>query len=58
MLISSSSAFVRRGVFDLVGLFDERIVWLPDTDMWYRIALEFSILEENQLGEWICITIN
>ena len=22
------------------------------------IALEFSILEENQLGEWICITIN
>lgn len=36
-LFCSSSVVIRRDVFDKVGLFDERIKYAEDSDMWFRI---------------------
>lgn len=36
-LFCSSSVVIRKDVFDKVGLFDERIKYAEDTDMWWRI---------------------
>lgn len=36
-LVCSSSAVVRKDVFEEVGYFDERIRYAEDTDMWWRI---------------------
>lgn len=36
-LYCSSSILIRKSVFDQVGLFDERIKYAEDTDMWFRI---------------------
>lgn len=36
-LFCSSSVVIRREVFDKVGMFDERIKYAEDTDMWWRI---------------------
>lgn len=36
-LFCSSSVVIRKDVFDKVGMFDERIKYAEDTDMWWRI---------------------
>ena len=36
-LYCSSSVVIQREVFDKVGMFDERIKYAEDTDMWWRI---------------------
>lgn len=36
-LFCSSSVVIRRDVFDKVGMFDERIKYAEDSDMWFRI---------------------
>lgn len=36
-LFCSSSVVIRREVFDKVGMFDERIKYAEDSDMWWRI---------------------
>ena len=36
-LFCSSSVLIRKDVFDKVGLFDERIKYAEDSDMWFRI---------------------
>lgn len=36
-LFCSSSVVIRREVFDKVGMFDERIKYAEDSDMWFRI---------------------
>lgn len=36
-LFCSSSVVIRKDVFDSVGLFDERIKYAEDSDMWFRI---------------------
>lgn len=36
-LVCSSSAVVRKDVFEVVGYFDERLRYAEDTDMWWRI---------------------
>lgn len=36
-LCCSSSVVIRREVFDKVGMFDERIKYAEDSDMWFRI---------------------
>ena len=36
-LFCSSSVVIRREVFEKVGMFDERIKYAEDTDMWWRI---------------------
>jgi glycosyltransferase involved in cell wall biosynthesis len=36
-LFCSSSVVIRKAVFDKVGLFDERIKYAEDSDMWFRI---------------------
>ena len=41
---SSTTAFVPRQVFDIVGEFDEQIKGAEDWDMWIRISEKFSIL--------------
>lgn len=36
-LFCSSSVVIRREVFEKVGMFDERIKYAEDTDMWWRV---------------------
>lgn len=36
-LFCSSSVVIKKSIFDIVGLFDERIKYSEDIDMWYRI---------------------
>lgn len=36
-LFCSSSVLIRKDVFDKVGMFDERIKYAEDSDMWWRI---------------------
>ena len=36
-LFCSSSVVIRKDIFDKVGLFDERIKYAEDSDMWFRI---------------------
>lgn len=42
-LFCSSSVVIRRDVFDKVGLFDERIKYSEDIDMWYRIIANYPV---------------
>jgi glycosyltransferase involved in cell wall biosynthesis len=39
--LGTSGVMIRRGVFDAVGLFDERIFSGQDADLWMRIALKY-----------------
>ncbi len=41
--ISSATIFLRRECFDKAGLFNERIFYAEDTDMWLRIAKYFQL---------------
>lgn len=42
-LFCSSSVIVRREAFDKVGIFDERIKYSEDSDMWYRIIATYPV---------------
>ena len=42
-LFCSSSVLVRKSTFDQVGLFDERIKYAEDSDMWFRIIARFPV---------------
>lgn len=42
-LFCSSSVLIRKYVFDKVGLFDERIRYAEDSDMWFRIIARFQV---------------
>lgn len=42
-LFCSSSVLIRKAVFDKVGLFDERIRYAEDSDMWFRIIARFPV---------------
>lgn len=43
-LFCSSSVVVRKPAFAVAGLFDERIRFSEDLDMWYRIILHFPVV--------------
>lgn len=42
-LFCSSSVLIRKTVFDTVGMFDERIRYAEDSDMWFRIIARFPV---------------
>ena len=42
-LYCSSSVVIRKGVFDKVGVFDERIKYAEDSDMWWRIIATHKV---------------
>lgn len=42
-LYCSSSVLIRREVFDRVGMFDERIKYAEDSDMWFRIIACYPV---------------
>lgn len=43
-LFCSSSVVIRKDVFEVAGLFDERISSTEDLDMWFRIILHFPVV--------------
>lgn len=43
-LFCSSSVVVRKSAFDVAGLFDERLKYSEDIDMWYRIIIHFPVV--------------
>lgn len=43
-LFCSSSVVIRKNVFEVAGLFDERISSTEDLDMWFRIILHFPVV--------------
>ena len=42
-LFCSSSVLIRKSTFDVIGLFDERIRYAEDSDMWFRIIARFPV---------------
>lgn len=42
-LFCSSSVVVRKAAFEKAGLFDERLKYSEDIDMWYRIIANFPV---------------
>lgn len=42
-LFCSSSVLIRKEVFDKVGMFDERIKYAEDSDMWFRIITNYPV---------------
>ncbi len=42
-LFCSSSVVIRKEVFDKIGMFDERIKYAEDTDMWWRIIATHKV---------------
>ena len=46
---SASSAVVRRECFEKLGLFDTRLRVGEDLDMWYRIALNYPIIQRKEV---------
>lgn len=42
-LFCSSSVLIRKAVFDEVGMFDERIKYAEDSDMWFRIIACYPV---------------
>src|SRR5574344_1521257 len=42
-LFCSSSVVIRKSAFDVAGLFDERLKYSEDIDMWYRIIANFPV---------------
>lgn len=51
-LFCSSSVVIRREVFDKVGMFDERLKYSEDIDMWYRIIANYSVAFYDQYMVW------
>ena len=42
-LFCSSSVLIRKDVFERVGMFDERIKYSEDSDMWFRIITNYPV---------------
>ena len=42
-LFCSSSVLIRKVIFDKVGMFDERIKYAEDSDMWFRIISNYPV---------------
>ncbi len=42
-LFCSSSVVIRKDIFTITGMFDERIKYSEDIDMWYRIIVNFPV---------------
>lgn len=51
-LFCSSSVVIRRKVFDKVGLFDERIKYAEDSDMWFRIIANYPVAFYDKYMVW------
>ena len=51
-LYCSSSVVIRREVFDRVGMFDERIRYSEDIDMWYRIIANYPVAFYDRYMVW------
>ena len=51
-LFCSSSVVIRKDVFDKVGMFDERLKYSEDIDMWYRI-----IRWRSMMNTWCSISM-
>lgn len=47
-IISPSSVMLRKEVFDVVGLFDEKLPVCEDYDLWLRITARFPVVFINQ----------
>jgi glycosyltransferase involved in cell wall biosynthesis len=44
--IQTPSIVVRRDVYEKLGLFDRRLVWVEDWEMWVRIAAHYAVWYE------------
>ena len=51
-LFCSSSVVLRKDVFDSVGLFDERIKYAEDSDMWFRIIANYPVAFYDRYMVW------
>lgn len=49
-LFCSSSVVVHKKCFDKIGLFDTRIDYSEDLDMWYRIILNFPVAFDSTIS--------
>lgn len=48
-VIMAPSVLIKKGVFDIVGNYDERL-YFEDWDLWLRISKEFKIKKENRVN--------
>lgn len=51
-LFCSSSVVIRRDVFNKVGMFDERIKYAEDNDMWFRIIANYPVAFYDRYMVW------
>jgi len=51
-LFCSSSVVICREVFDKVGMFDERIKYSEDSDMWFRIIANYPVAFYDRYMVW------
>ena len=51
-LFCSSSVLIRKEVFDKVGLFDDRIKYSEDIDMWFRIIANYPVAFYDKYMVW------
>lgn len=51
-LFCSSSVVIRKEVFDKVGMFDERIKYSEDSDMWFRIIANYPVAFYDRYMVW------
>jgi glycosyltransferase involved in cell wall biosynthesis len=51
-LFCSSSVVIRREAFDNVGMFDERIKYSEDSDMWFRIISNYPVAFYDRYMVW------
>lgn len=51
-LFCSSSVVIRREVFDKMGMFDERIKYAEDSDMWFRIIANYPVAFYDRYMVW------
>lgn len=51
-LFCSSSVVIRREAFDKVGMFDERIKYSEDSDMWFRIISNYPVAFYDRYMVW------
>ena len=51
-LFCSSSVVIRKEVFDKVGMFDERLKYSEDIDMWFRIIANYPVAFYDKYLAW------
>ena len=51
-LFCSSSVVIRKEMFDKVGMFDERIRYSEDSDMWFRIIANYPVAFYDRYMVW------